>query len=167
MEPVIHHSAEVSCTPRQAYAYFTENDLLETFFTVKADVEPRVGGKYELDWDPDTTPVQATIGCKITALSEGQLLAFDWKGPPPHAEVMNSADPRTHVVVAFVPNGSASAPNTHVHVVHSGWRSGEAWRAARDYFDRAWRQVLDALVDEVAPARIRRPTSTNRRQPQR
>lgn len=152
MEPVIHHSVEVNCSPDQAYRYFTEEELLESFFTVKAEVEPRVGGKYELDWDPDNTPEQATIGCKITALAPGQLLAFDWKGPPPHDQVMNHADPLTHVVVSFFVDGPPDSTTSQVRVVHSGWGSGEAWRAARDYFNRAWRQVLHALVEEVGPA---------------
>ncbi len=152
MVPVIHQSAVVRCSPDRAYRYFTENELLERFFTVKAEVEPRVGGKYELDWDPATTPARATIGCRITALSKGQLLAFDWKGPPPHAQVMNHADPLTHVVVSFLPDGAPVSSATLVHVIHSGWGSGEAWRAARDYFDRAWRQVLDGLIEEIGPA---------------
>lgn len=150
MEPVIHHSAEVECSPDRAYQYFTQDELLERFFTVKAEVEPRVGGKYELDWDPENSPEQATIGCRITALAKGQLLAFDWKGPPPHDQVMNDADPLTHVVLSFIPSGSSDSASTRVHVVHSGWGSSEAWQAARDYFEPAWRQILDALAAEVA-----------------
>lgn len=146
MERVIHRTARVAIPSDQAYRYFTENDLLESYFTVKADVEPVVGGKYELDWDPDGPPVQSTAGCRITALTEGQLLAFEWKGPPPHSEVMNAADPLTHVVVSFIPAGPYS---TDVQIVHSGWRTGEQWHAAREYFDRAWGFVLDALVERT------------------
>lgn len=144
MERVIHRTARVDIPPKLAFRYFTENELLERFFTVRADVEPRVGGKYELDWDPDGPPVQNTVGCKITALSEGRLLAFEWKGPPPHSEVMNPAEPLTHVVVSFFP----SDPNsTEVQLVHSGWRNGKRWDAAREYFDRGWGSVLDALIE--------------------
>lgn len=146
MEPVIHQSARIAISPEGAFRYFTENDLLEAFFTVKAEVEPRIGGKYELDWDPEKTPEQSTVGCRITALAEDRLLAFDWKGPPPHDEVMNAADPLTHVAVTFIP---VTGSGTEVHLLHSGWRSGEAWLAARQYFDRAWEMVLEGLVEEV------------------
>lgn len=149
MTAVIHQTARLACTPARAYQHFTQNELLEGFFTVKADVEPRVGGKYELDWDPESTPEQATIGCRITALAENRMLAFDWKGPPPHGQVMNNADPLTHVALAFFPAGTPAEQATEVHVLHSGWGGGERWEAARDYFNTAWRQVLDALVAVV------------------
>lgn len=152
MEAVIHRSARVACSPRRAYAYFTQSGLLERFFTVKANVEPRIGGKYELDWDPENTPEQSTVGCKITALAEKRLLAFDWRGPPPHSKVMNDADPLTHVVLAFAPIAGDEDARTDVQLIHTGWRSGEKWQAARDYFDRAWTMVLEALVEEVGAA---------------
>lgn len=152
MARVIHRSARLGISPQRAYQYFTERELLESFFAVKAEVEPRVGGKYELDWDPEGPPVQKTVGCKITALQEGRLLAFDWKGPPPHSEVMNSADPLTHVAVSFIPVNDAEGGSTEVHILHSGWRSGEAWEEARAYFDRAWEVVLDGLVEEAGAA---------------
>lgn len=149
MEHVIHRSARIGCSPDEAYQHFIDKELLEAFFTVKADVEPTVGGKYELDWDPETPLEQSTVGCKITALAAGHLLAFDWKGPPPHTAVMNEADPLTHVLVAFFPVGQTTPTATEVHVVHSGWGSGDRWAAARDYFDRAWGIVLAALVEEI------------------
>lgn len=153
MTAVIHQTRRVPVPPAQAFRYFTHNELVEAFFTVKANVEPRVGGKYELDWDPENTPEQSTIGCRITALTESQLLAFDWKGPPPHAQVLNHADPLTHVTLAFIPAEDSPSTATAVHILHSGWGSGDAWQAARDYFDQAWIQVLDALearLQEVA-----------------
>lgn len=149
MRQVIHQSVRAALPPAEVYRYFTENERLESFFTVKAEVEPRVGGRYELDWDPNGPPLQSTVGCRITALTEGRLLAFDWKGPPPHATVMNKSDPLTHVVVAFFPVAAGDSIATEVHVVHSGWGSGERWAAARDYFDRAWELVLAALMEEV------------------
>ena len=150
MNSVIHRSAQIACSPERAYQHFTQNPLLESFFTVKAEVEPKVGGKYELDWDPSTTPEQATIGCRITALAEMRLLAFDWKGPPPYAEVMNGADPLTHVVISFFPGNSPDEGKCHVHIVHSGWGSGEQWQQAREYFDRAWGMVLKSLASKIA-----------------
>lgn len=149
MTDVIHQSIRLPTSPETAYSYFTENALLESFFTVKARVEPRVGGAYELDWDPEGPPVQSTTGCRITALTPGRMLAFDWKGPPPHDQIMNGADPLTHVVMMFHPTGSPHEPETEVNVVHSGWGSGDQWAAARAYFERGWQSVLNALDKTV------------------
>lgn len=149
MENVIHQRTRLAIPAERAFEYFTMKELLESFFTVKAEVEPRVGGKYELNWDPEGPPVQSTIACKITVMEKGRLLAFEWKGPPPHSEVMNEADPLTHVTAAFFP---LKVGGSEVHIVHSGWRSGEAWHAARAYFERAWELVLNALAEEVGAA---------------
>ncbi|MGA9534192.1 MAG: SRPBCC domain-containing protein [Anaerolineales bacterium] len=145
MEAVIHQTAQLDCSPAEAFRYFTENEKLETFFSVEADVDPRIGGKYELSWDPDHKPNDSTVGCQITALEEGRLLAFDWKGPTEFASIMNESDPLTHVVLFFYPDPSGGC---QVHLVHSGWRKGEDWMAARQYFDSAWSMVLGALKQE-------------------
>ncbi|HEX9795904.1 MAG TPA: SRPBCC domain-containing protein [Anaerolineales bacterium] len=147
MEPVILQTIEVHCSPQTAFDHFTQQDLLETFFCVEAEVEAVVGGKYELAWDPPNKPDSATIGCRITALAEPSLLAFDWKGPPQFEATMNVAEPLTHVVVSFYP---LAGDRTRVLIVHSGWRPGEEWQQARDYFDRAWQIVLEALESTIA-----------------
>lgn len=147
MEPVIHHQVHLACSAQSAFEHFTRNDLLVKFFTNEAEVEARVGGKYELAWDPENKPRDSTVGCRITALAEGQLLAFDWKGPAAFDAIMNHVRPLTHVVLSFHPLPDGPAPACAVNLVHSGWRPGPGWAEARAYFERAWGQVLEALVD--------------------
>jgi hypothetical protein len=48
-------------------------------------------------------------------------------------------------VVTFVPEGGG----TRVHLVHSGWRSDEAWEEARVWQERAWGLALRKL-EQVA-----------------
>ncbi len=150
MEPVIHHQARLACDTRTAYDHFTRGDLLVKFFTNEAEVEPHVGGKYELAWDPENKPQNSTVGCRITALTEGQLIAFDWRGPAAFDAVMNHARPLTHVVVSFHAVHDSYAPACDINLVHSGWRPGPGWAEARAYFDQAWGQVLGALAELIA-----------------
>jgi hypothetical protein len=117
--------------------------------SVEADVEPRVGGKYELFRDPEDRENNSTIGCRITATEEGKLLAFEWKGPVQFKGVMNRADPLTHVSVFFLPLRGETEPLTEVHVIHSGWGRSEAWGEARRFFERAWEEALKALCEAV------------------
>lgn len=157
MEPVIHHRVRLACDAQTAFEHFTRNDLLVQFFTNEADVEQRVGGKYELAWDPEHKPQDSTVGCRITAMAPGELLAFDWKGPTAFDAIMNHARPLTHVVLTFHAAGIDPASGCDVNLVHSGWRPGPAWAEARAYFDRAWGQVLTSLADLVsAPADVAR-----------
>jgi uncharacterized protein YndB with AHSA1/START domain len=90
------------CDRKRAFEMFTDNELLASWLTNLADVEPRVGGKYELFWVPEEKQDNSTIGCKITALEPNKLLAFEWKGPIFYKDFMNVSDPLTHVTVMFL-----------------------------------------------------------------
>lgn len=142
---VIVVSAHVPVEPEEAFRYFTEDHLLERWLTAEADVEPRVGGPYQLYWEPGTPEDNSTIGCRVTAVAPGQLLAFQWRSPKQFKAFANAADPLTHVVVSFaLEDGGA-----RVHLVHSGWRSGAEWEAARAWQERAWSGALNKLVEVV------------------
>ena len=142
MDPVIHIKAQLACTPQRAWELFTVNSELEGWLTTVAEVEPNVGGKYELFWNPADRENDSTIGCRVTVAEPRQVLAFEWKGAQQHKSFMNSTQPLTHVTVSFVPVGDEVA----VHLVHSGWRDTPDWDEAREWFKRAWSMAFDALV---------------------
>ena len=149
MDKILHHSVRLNCSPAKAFAMFTENKHLESWLTLKADVEPKVEGKYELFWNPENREIDSTIGCKITALEPDKLLSFEWKGPAQYKDFMNDADPLTHVVVLFLPYGEGKAPETEVHLIHSGWRSSAEWEEARQWFERMWSGCFKELSKQV------------------
>lgn len=138
---VVTATAFLPMPPDEAFEYFTDDDLLQSWLTAAADVEARVGGKYELFWDPADRENNSTIGCRITAIASGQLLAFQWRSPAQYKAFANAADPLTHVVVAFVGEGAG----TRVHLVHSGWRSDPEWEDARLWQERAWTGAFQQL----------------------
>ena len=141
---LIHASAVLKCSPADAFRHFTDSALVVTWLADRAEVEPVIGGKYEIFWDsPPAPPNRGTSGCKISVLVADELLAFDWIGPSMFDDAMNVADPATHVVVTFVPLADGG---TKVHLVHSGWGHSPAWDKPRAWFDRAWNGALDALA---------------------
>lgn len=142
---VVEVSALLPIPPIEAFAFFAENDRLTRWLVHEADVEPRVGGKYELFWEPADPENNSTIGCRVTAVAPGQLIAFQWRSPREFKPFANRADPLTHVVVVFIPEGAG----TRVRLVHSGWRSDDRWEEARRWQERAWRAAfakLDGLL---------------------
>ncbi|MDQ3928433.1 MAG: SRPBCC domain-containing protein [Chloroflexota bacterium] len=145
MSEIVHRSALLRCKPDRAFGYFTNNELLGSWLADSAHVEPVVGGKYEIFWDPAIVENDGTRGCKVTAIEPGKFLSFDWKGPTMFQQSMNAADPLTHVVVFFIPHWSGDESGTEVHLVHSGWGSGDEWEGARLWFDNAWRLAFAAL----------------------
>ena len=148
MENIILIKEEIDCNRETAFNMFTKNELLENWLTVKAEVDPKVGGKYELFWVPENRESNSTIGCKITGIEKDKFISFDWKGPADFESYMNSADPLTHVIVFFTQNDSDSN-KTIIHLFHTGWRKDPDWQKARDYFDKAWLKALQALKDKI------------------
>ena len=101
MENIIQLNVEIDCDINTAFDMFTQNRLLESWLTAKAEVEPKVGGKFELYWVPENREHDSTIGCKITGIEKPFCLSFDWKGPQKFESFMNFADPLTHVIAFF------------------------------------------------------------------
>lgn len=149
MGKIICQSIRLKCTSRQAFEMFTVNGHLEKWLVQEACVEPNVGGKYELFWNPRDRENDSTIGCKILALSPGKFLTFEWKGPKQFKHFMNNTDPLTQVAVFFLPCNRESEECTEVYLIHSGWRSSEEWGKARQWFDKAWAAALSELEKYV------------------
>lgn len=142
MDKIIHKSAVLSCSPERAFEIFTVNEELVKWLTVIADVEPKVGGKYELIWNPEEREYDSTIGCKITTIEKDKFLSFEWKGPKQFSDFMNTVDPLTHVVVFFIPLDDGKI---EVHLIHSGWRDTPDWDSAREWFEVMWGSCFEEL----------------------
>ena len=138
-DKIIHQSIHVPLSPADAFKYFTNNSLLQTWLTVNAEVENHVGGKYELFWQPDDRENNSTIGCRITAYIPDQVVAFQWRSPKQFKSFANSADPLTHVVVAFIIEDTG----TRIHLIHSGWRNNSEWEEARQWQEKAWNVAFE------------------------
>ena len=78
-DKIIHASLWLGKDPAQIFAYWTESELLTKWLAPVARVDPQLGGKYELFWQPAEPENNSTIGCRITAFQEDQLLAFQWR----------------------------------------------------------------------------------------
>lgn len=142
IDRIVHLSAWLPKTPEVIFLYLTETALLQLWLTVRAQIEPRVDGKYELFWEPGDPENNSTIGCRITAFQQPELLSFQWRSPKEFKLFANGGDPLTHVTVALIPQSGG----TMLHLVHSGWRSSPEWEKARVWQERAWKTALDALV---------------------
>jgi len=145
MDKIIYRSVRLKCNPSKAYEMFTVNKHLEKWLTQIADVELKVGGKYELFWNPEDKENDSTIGCKILALQPNRFLSFEWKGAKQFKHFMNDVRPLTNVVTFFIPTNDG----TEVHILHTGWRETEEWKKAFEWFERAWTMVLSELEKYV------------------
>jgi uncharacterized protein YndB with AHSA1/START domain len=148
MDNIIHQSVRLRCDAGRAFEMFTVGELLESWLTAVAEVEPTVGGKYELFWEPEDRENNSTIGCRVTAIAPNEFLSFEWRSPKQYKHFANNADPLTHAVVFFI----ADDDGTTVHLVHSGWRGSPQWEEARAWQERAWAGAFEELERRVNAA---------------
>jgi len=145
MDKIICQSTKIKCDAQKAYEMFTVNEHLEKWLSELADVEPNVGGKYELFWNPKDKENDSTIGCKILAIIPSKVLCFEWKGPKQFKHFMNEGNPLTHVIVSFFPEKEG----TEIHLIHTGWGNTREWEEARQWFDKAWAEAFSELQKYV------------------
>ncbi|MFX1504087.1 MAG: SRPBCC domain-containing protein [Promethearchaeota archaeon] len=148
MENIIKIKEELECDISTAFKMFTDNKSLESWLTEEADVDPKLGGKYELFWEPNNRISNNTIGCKITGIEKNKFISFDWKGPAEFESFMNHADPLTHVIIFFSQNESDSN-KINIFLFHTGWKNNSEWQKARKYFNKAWLKALENLKVKI------------------
>lgn len=127
----------------EAWSLWTTEVKLEQWLTIKAHVEPKINGAYELFWDPSHPNENSTIGCHIAALIPNKKLAFEWKGPVPFADLMNSTTPPpTSVQINFE---YLEPSKTVIHFRHIGWGNSTRWQEAREWQLKAWNEAFKNL----------------------
>ena len=126
--------------PQAAWYLWTDPERLQAWLCAGANVEPKVGGAYELFWDPEDPAHNSTQGCTLIRWEPISRLSFTWRGPEPHLEPLMPAGSTT-VDVRFVADGLG----TVVYIEHAGWGEGEAWADAHDWQREAWNEALGGL----------------------
>ncbi len=146
--------------PSEVYKLWTTEAGVTKWFAPAARVDPRVGGRYEIIFDPETDPdgsLRGTKGAKILELVPDKKLVFEWiafegqkrvgyGGPPVMPEPGRSSEKtRVEVVLEPIPG---DVNKTRIVLVHNGFRQGATWDAALVYFrERGWPGALQHLTD--------------------
>ncbi len=120
---------------------WVESNRIITWFAPEANVEPRIGGVFELFFDPSNHEHQSTKGCVFTSIDYRKKLVFTWKGPSQFEKLMNDPSSLTSVEVIFTETNHI----THLKVKHRGWGDGKDWTKAQKWHLKAWEEVLNAL----------------------
>jgi len=117
-------------------AWTTEGGA-RSFFAPQCRIDLRPGGAYEMYFDLDAPAgLRGGEGCVVLAVDEPHLLSFTWNAPP---ELPRIRPLHTHVSIYLE---SLEGSRTLVTLLHDGWGIGKDWERAREYFTRAWGQVV-------------------------
>ena len=127
----------ISAPLQEVWKAWTSQEGVVSFFAPACKIELRVGGSYEMYFDPDAPAGErGGEGLTILAIQEGKMLSFTWNAPPSLPEVRGQF---THVTLYFQ---EARQNQTALTLVHDGWGEGGQWDQAFDYFTRAWGEVV-------------------------
>jgi uncharacterized protein YndB with AHSA1/START domain len=116
----------VDKTPAEVFALWTTPDGVRKFFAPASVIEPRVGGRYQIVFEPETDPEgrkHGSFGVAILELVPGKRFATEWTFPPFGPEYNVKPFP-TRVEFDFE---AASGGRTRLRLAHRGFPGDPAW----------------------------------------
>lgn len=146
-ERVVRLEVDLPVGLESAWRAWTDGEAFERATGWSAAIEPRMGGRFEIAFDPSAPKGQAgSEGCRVLALVPRSVLAFEWNAPPSFGQLRFQ---RTNVVVRLA---ALDPERTRVTLEHAGFGQGAEWERVADYFARAWPTVLGQMQQRLAPA---------------
>jgi uncharacterized protein YndB with AHSA1/START domain len=116
---------------------WTTEEGARSFFAPQCMIDLRPGGAYEMYFDLESPAgLRGGEGCVVLAIEEPHLLSITWNAPP---ELPRIREHHTHVAIYLE---ALEGSRTQVTLIHDGWGIGKDWQRAREYFVRAWGQVV-------------------------
>jgi uncharacterized protein YndB with AHSA1/START domain len=141
-ERAIRKEVVVSAAPAEVWRAWTTNEGAQTFFAPRTDIDPAVGGHYEVYFFPqNAVGSRGAEGCRVHSIVPPTSLAFTWNQPPA-VPLLRAADVKT---IVFVRLEEAGPGKTRVRFSQIGWGEGPDWDKAFAYFESAWDVVLGRL----------------------
>lgn len=133
----IEYQVVISAAVQEVWQAWTTEEGVKTFFAPDCKIDLRVGGAYEIYFNPDASPGErGGEGLTVLAVQPKKMFSFTWNAPPSLPEVRGQL---THVALYFQ---EAGRDRTIFTLAHDGWGSGGQWDQAFDYFTRAWGEVV-------------------------
>lgn len=118
-------------------------DGLKSFLAPQANVEPRIGGAYELFFNPADERM-STKGCKLLSYLPGEMISFQWSLPGDVFPELPKA--ATWVVVQLRPQEGG---RTEVRVTQLGWGTGPIWDRAYTHMQTGWEMAVTMLEQRL------------------
>jgi uncharacterized protein YndB with AHSA1/START domain len=138
----IHHSIEIYAEVNEIWNRWTTEKGIKSFFASDCDIELKIGGKYEIYFLPDAEYGQkGSEGCKVLSYLPNRFFSFSWNAPPNFPDIRKKG-PKTWVVIEI----TKLKNSTKVDLYHYGWKESEEWKKVYEYFDVAWKKVLQWLA---------------------
>lgn len=124
---------------------FTDATQLAGWLCARATVEPKPGGRYELDF---SEPEAFTSHGTVTALTPEVDVGFSWEPPSRFRPLLASREEGSKVYVRL----QESPEGIDVTLEHAPWGAGDEWEEARSWHFRLWDERLHRLKEFLLKA---------------
>ena len=118
----------IATAPERVFRAFTEQADLEQWFVTTAEVEQRIGGRFNLTWAGE-----GAVTGEIVAYDPPNRMVFTWDEGPETGI--------TTCEVQFLPHSDG----TLLRLSHTGWGTGEDWDRLYDGVNGGWVSELQNL----------------------
>ena len=140
IDRILFKTATVKAPLAEVWKAWTTAEGLKSFFAVEARVEAVPAGPFEIYFSEDAPKgSRGSEGCTVLAVEPMRSFAFEWNAPPSLPAVRKL---HTNVQLLF---DEPREGEVRVRLVSLGWGTGDEWRKAHAYFDKAWSYVLANL----------------------
>ncbi len=140
LEKSLKKETTVQAEIGEVWDAWTTVDGVKSFFAPDANIELRLGGPYEMYFNPNAPPgTRGGENLRILSYLPPEMISFEWNAPPDFPRLRKV---KTWVVVQLKPEDQG---RTHVTLTHCGWRDGLEWDEVYNYFEKAWTLVLGRL----------------------
>lgn len=137
---------QLQCSIETLWKRWTTHEGLLTFFGRDNKIELLPGGAFEIYFLMDNPiGMRGSEGCKILSYLPNKMLTFSWNTPPNFAE-QRASGYFTWVVIFFEEINSTTSS---LQLTHYGWPEDETWKPIYDYFEKAWDNVLQNLLESM------------------
>ncbi len=139
-ERALEKEVVVNASLVEVWNAWTTEKGAETFLGPKTNIDPTVGGHYEVYFAPDQPyGFRGADDGQVQSIVPMKSLAFTWNAPA-NFGVLRSL--HTIVVLRFEELGPK---RTKVRFSQIGWGNGEMWDKLFAYFDHGWDVILRRL----------------------
>ncbi len=132
----IRFNFSVDAPPDTIFPLWSSEAGIKSFLSPNARIDPVLGGDFEIYFDPDAPAgSRGSEGCQYLAIVPDEMVSFSWNSPPTLPRIRAQ---RTMIRILF----EACREGTAIQFDHVGMGLGEDWRKNREYFTRAWGDIV-------------------------
>jgi uncharacterized protein YndB with AHSA1/START domain len=151
-ERAIEITKTIEASPEGVFLALTDADELSSWWTTRAESDPRQGGTFSYTWEFERDAERNhTREDTYSEVSPNKRVSYDWPMPRGNTVVDFRLEPR--------------GEGTELRLIHSGWGEDPQWKSAYDMHVSGWEFFLGNLKSYLERGEDRRASAMGLKTP--